>query len=139
MLALQFTSALSVQFKLPLSRNFVWSLDNKRRCECAFSTRSGTTSIVSANSVKRQAEIMAPVSVDHPMNWPSKRDGSNPHGRSGMSVSNVIPEGWSQGVLFGGLLVLVMFTIANMRRHVLLHRLILLEAGHRHLLHTLGN
>lgn len=56
-----------------------------------------------------------------------------------MSVSNVILEGWSQGVLFGGLLVLVMFTIANMRRHVLLHRLILLEAGQPHLFHALGN
>lgn len=82
---------------------------------------------------------MAPFSADYPGSWPSKRGGLYPHGRSGMSVSNMTLEGWSQGVLFGGLLVLVMFTIANMRRHVLLHRLILLEAGHPYLLHALGN
>jgi hypothetical protein len=55
-----------------------------------------------------------------------------------MSLSGVIIEAWSQGVLFGGVLVLIMFTIANMRRHVLLHRLILLEVSRFHLLHT-GN
>jgi hypothetical protein len=56
-----------------------------------------------------------------------------------MSLSSVILEGWSQGVLFGALLVLVMFTIANMRRHVVLHRLILLEASRFHLSHASGN
>jgi hypothetical protein len=56
-----------------------------------------------------------------------------------MSLSSVILEGWSQGVLFGALLVLVMFTIANMRRRILLHWLILLEASHFHLLHASGN
>jgi hypothetical protein len=82
---------------------------------------------------------MAPFSAARPRNQPLKRDSSYPHGRAGMSLSDVTQEGWSQGVLFGGLVVLVLFTIANMRRHVLLHRLILLEAGCFRLLHTSGS
>src|SRR6266498_2045820 len=82
---------------------------------------------------------MAPFSAVHPGNPPLKRDGSYPHGRASMSLSNVILEGWSQGVLSGGLVVLVLFTIANMRQHVLLHRLILLEAGCFRSLHASGS
>ncbi|KAN0102102.1 hypothetical protein V8E51_012612 [Hyaloscypha variabilis] len=70
---------------------------------------------------------MAPFNVVHPRNPPHKRDELYPHGRASFSWSNVILEGWSQGVLCGGLLILILFTVANMKRHVLLHKLILLE------------
>lgn len=72
---------------------------------------------------------MAPFGGSRPWGLLLKRDISYPHGRASMSLSSVILEGWSQGVFVGGLLVLIMFTIANMRRRVLLHRLILLEVG----------
>jgi hypothetical protein len=79
---------------------------------------------------------MAPFNVVHPRNPPHKRDELYPHGRASFSWSNVILEGWSQGVLCGGLLILILFTVANMKRHVLLHKLILLEAGCFRLLHA---
>ena len=36
-------------------------------------------------------------------------------------------EAWAQGFMFGSLLILATVTIANMRRRVLLHKLILIE------------
>lgn len=82
---------------------------------------------------------MAPFSVGHPWNRPLKRDVLYTHGRGAMSLDSVILEGWSQGVLLGGLLVLILFTIANMRRSVWLHRLILLEVGRSYALWASGN
>ncbi|KAI9841255.1 MAG: hypothetical protein M1837_000920 [Sclerophora amabilis] len=51
----------------------------------------------------------------------------NGHPRSAATLDGNILEAWSEGLLVGGLTVLVMITIANMRRGVLLHKLILLE------------
>lgn len=78
----------------------------------------------------RLAGTMAPFSAIYPRNLPIRRDGRYPHGRESMVLSSVVLEGWSQGVLFGGLVVLILFTIANMRRQVLLHWLIMVEAGY---------
>lgn len=36
-------------------------------------------------------------------------------------------EAWSQGMMVGTLVFMIMLTIANMRRRVLLHKLILVE------------
>jgi hypothetical protein len=36
-------------------------------------------------------------------------------------------EAWSQGMMVGTLVFMIMLTIANMRRKVLLHKLILIE------------
>ncbi|KAI9760950.1 MAG: hypothetical protein M4579_001326 [Chaenotheca gracillima] len=49
------------------------------------------------------------------------------HPRSDATLDGNILEAWSQGFMVGGLIVLIMITIANMRAHVLLHKLILLE------------
>lgn len=38
-----------------------------------------------------------------------------------------IVESWSQGFVVGALLIMAIITIANMRRRVLLHKLILIE------------
>lgn len=44
-----------------------------------------------------------------------------------MGLDYVILEAWSQGFLVGGLGLLIMITLANIRKGVLLHKLILLE------------
>lgn len=36
-------------------------------------------------------------------------------------------EAWSQGMMLGTLVFMIMLTVANMRRRVLLHKLILVE------------
>jgi hypothetical protein len=36
-------------------------------------------------------------------------------------------EAWSQGMMVGTLVFMIMLTVANMRRKVLLHKLILIE------------
>ncbi|KAI9803286.1 MAG: hypothetical protein M1825_002077 [Sarcosagium campestre] len=51
----------------------------------------------------------------------------NPHGRNATNLDGNILEAWSQGFLVGGIMVLIMMTVANMRQHVLLHKLILIE------------
>lgn len=44
-----------------------------------------------------------------------------------MELENIILESWSQGVLVGGIVILVLVTLANIRRGILLHKLILFE------------
>ena len=36
-------------------------------------------------------------------------------------------EAWAQGMMFGSLVIMAAITVANMRRKVLLHKLILIE------------
>lgn len=40
-----------------------------------------------------------------------------------------ILEGWGEGFMLGALLIMVIITISNMRRRVLLHKIILLEVS----------
>ena len=40
-------------------------------------------------------------------------------------------ESWAQGYMVGSLIVMACITIANMRRRVLLHKLILIEVSSR--------
>jgi uncharacterized YccA/Bax inhibitor family protein len=42
----------------------------------------------------------------------------------------LILDAWSEGYMVGALIIMSCITIANMRRGVLLHKLILLEVGH---------
>jgi len=39
-------------------------------------------------------------------------------------------ESWSEGFMVGSLIMMTLVTIANMKKHVLLHKLILLEVSH---------
>lgn len=51
-------------------------------------------------------------------------------GTLGESISlQVIVEAWAQGFNVGGLILLVLLVLCNYRRHVLLHKLILLEVS----------
>ena len=38
-------------------------------------------------------------------------------------------EAWAQGMMFGSLVIMAAITVANMRRKVLLHKLILIEVS----------
>jgi len=44
---------------------------------------------------------------------------------------SLILEAWSQGFMVGALIVMLAITIANLRKGVLLHKLILLEVRNR--------
>lgn len=43
------------------------------------------------------------------------------------SSDGLVLEAWAQGYLVGSLIIMAAITVANMRRKVLLHKLILLE------------
>jgi len=48
---------------------------------------------------------------------------SDPHG--------LVLEAWAQGYMIGSLIIMACITISNMRRGVLLHKLILVEVSRR--------
>jgi hypothetical protein len=60
---------------------------------------------------------------------PTKRLVTKPTDHDGL-----ILESWAQGFMVGALITLSCITIANMRRGVLLHKLILLEVSYCRLL-----
>ena len=41
--------------------------------------------------------------------------------------NGLVLEAWGQGLLVGSLVIMAAVTLANMRKHVLLHKLILIE------------
>ena len=49
--------------------------------------------------------------------------------RDSKSPEAFIVESWSQGFMFGALLIMAVITVVNMKRRVLLHKLILLEVS----------
>ena len=46
-------------------------------------------------------------------------------------VEAYIVEGWGEGFMLGALFIMAIITVANMRRGVLLHKMILLEVCYR--------
>ena len=42
----------------------------------------------------------------------------------------LVLEAWGQGLMFGSLLVMAAVTVANIKKHVLLHKLIFAEVGY---------
>lgn len=49
----------------------------------------------------------------------------------------LILEAWAQGYMIGSIIIMVCITVSNMRRGVLLHKLILLEVHNWYSIHTL--
>lgn len=47
-------------------------------------------------------------------------------------AAGVTIEAWAQGYMAGSLIVLACIAVANMRKHVLLHKLIVLEVRRLH-------
>jgi hypothetical protein len=45
------------------------------------------------------------------------------------NTESYIVEGWGEGFMFGALLMMVIITVVNMRRGILLHKVILLEVS----------
>jgi F420-0:gamma-glutamyl ligase-like protein len=73
---------------------------------------------------------MAPAIVGFPTISPHLgRRNNNTFGdwRKDNTVEAYIVEAWGQGFMLGALLIMSSITIVNMRRKVLLHKLILLE------------
>src|SRR4051812_20199417 len=65
---------------------------------------------------------MAPVPLYHEAANLYKRLVTKP-----TSANELILEAWGQGFMVGALIIMMCITLANMRRGVLLHKLILLE------------
>lgn len=47
--------------------------------------------------------------------------------KSDMSQMGLIVEAWAEGLMVGSLVILMLIVVCNLRRHVLLHKLILIE------------
>ena len=58
---------------------------------------------------------------------PSQHPTWNGNWRYDETTEGFIEESWSQGFLVGALFIMACITVANMRRGVLLHKLILME------------
>jgi hypothetical protein len=69
---------------------------------------------------------MAPIILSLTMPL-SKREPAPKPTKASLSVDDVTLEAWGQGYNVGSLVVLVLLVLCNYRRHVLLHKLILLE------------
>jgi hypothetical protein len=69
---------------------------------------------------------MAPIILSLAMPL-SKREPATTPTKASLSVDDVTLEAWGQGYNVGSLVVLVLLVLCNYRRHVLLHKLILLE------------
>jgi hypothetical protein len=63
----------------------------------------------------------------------SRRDNNNTFGnwRDVNDTEAYIIEGWGEGFMLGALLIMAVITVANMRKGVLLHKMILLEVCYR--------
>jgi hypothetical protein len=58
-----------------------------------------------------------------------RNDTDDGNWRTFASDEDFILEGWSEGFMVGALVIMACITIANMRRKVLLHKLILVEVS----------
>jgi uncharacterized membrane protein YkvI len=77
---------------------------------------------------------MAPIPLYHDLVSLYKRLVTKPS-----SPNALILEAWGQGFMVGALIIMMCITLANMRRGVLLHKLILLEVGSLPMLYTCTN
>lgn len=60
-------------------------------------------------------------------NGPAQHPSWNGNWRDNNTTEGFITEAWSEGFIVGALLIMACITVANMRKGVLLHKLILLE------------
>lgn len=58
----------------------------------------------------------------------ARRDNGQQIGRP-TDAGGLVLEAWAQGFMVGALVIMSCITLANMRRGVLLHKLILIEVG----------
>ena len=56
-----------------------------------------------------------------------RRDNVDGSWRKDITLDGLVVEAWGQGCVVGSLLIMACTTVANMRRGILLHKLILLE------------
>jgi hypothetical protein len=72
---------------------------------------------------------MAPLLMRHIWQSQHENNGTRNFGnwRDVNDPEALILEGWGQGCMFGALLIMAIITVTNMKRGVLLHKMILLE------------
>ena len=71
---------------------------------------------------------MAPSQVEYLTLQRRANETFNGSWRKDATINAFVIEAWGQGLMFGALMIMVCVTISNMRKGVLLHKLILLEA-----------
>lgn len=59
----------------------------------------------------------------------SKREVANTPTKASLTIDDATLEAWASGYHVGSLVILVLLVLCNYRRHVLLHKLILLEVS----------
>ena len=64
------------------------------------------------------------LNFEHPNSLVRRFDG---HWRDGATPEGYILESWSEGLMVGALMIMACITVANMRKGVILHKLILFE------------
>jgi hypothetical protein len=73
---------------------------------------------------------MAPITTFNKRLTRSGRDDSSfGNWRDMDDIEAFILEGWGQGFMFGALLIMSVITVANMKKGILLHKMILLEVS----------
>lgn len=70
---------------------------------------------------------MAPASSS--LSWIGRREAAGTPTKSSMTVNADIVEAWAEGFQLGALIILMLICICNLRRNVVLHKLILLEVS----------
>ena len=71
-----------------------------------------------------QPSILEATGYHHPL---PRNDPVDGHWRDHATPEGYILESWSEGFMVGALMIMACITVANMRKGVLLHKLILLE------------
>jgi hypothetical protein len=72
---------------------------------------------------------MAPMSLLARQSVPTGKNTAAGDWRADATDEDFVLEGWSEGFMVGALVIMACITIANMRRKVLLHKLILIEVS----------
>lgn len=72
---------------------------------------------------------MAPTFASSEFSYIFRRQNTFGDWRDVDNVESYIVESWGEGFMFGALLIMSVIAVANMRRGVLLHKLILFEVS----------
>jgi hypothetical protein len=67
------------------------------------------------------------LNFEHPNSLVRRNASFDGHWRDNATPEGYIVESWSEGVMVGALMIMACITVANMRKGVILHKLILFE------------
>ena len=69
------------------------------------------------------------LNFEHPNSLVRRNASFDGHWRDDATPEGYILESWSEGLMVGALMIMACITVANMRKGVILHKLILFEVG----------